>query len=67
MLDSAVWQFSLNALHAVAWGGSLLVALVVFACFLRLRTLVIATTVATLGLVMGGMALAAWPRCCSRC
>lgn len=72
MQDSAVWQFSLNALHAVAWGGSLLVALVVFACFLRLRTLVIATTVATLGLVMlgayvrlsdAGLGCPDWPGC----
>ena len=28
MQDSAIWQFSLNALHAAGWGGSLLVALV---------------------------------------
>ena len=54
MQDPAVWQFSLNTLHAVAWGGSLLVALAAFANYLRLRTLVIATTVATLGLVMLG-------------
>jgi len=44
MQDLAVRQFSLNALHAVAWGGSLLVALVVLVRYLRLRTLVIATT-----------------------
>jgi len=72
MHDAAVWQFSLNALHAVAWGGTLLVALVVFASYLGLRSLVIATTVATLGLVMlgayvrltdAGLGCPDWPGC----
>ena len=72
MHGSAIWQFSLNALHAVGWGGSLLVALVVFAGHLRLRTLVIATTVVTVGLVMlgayvrltdAGLGCPDWPGC----
>jgi len=72
MQDSAIWQFSLNALHAAGWGGSLLVALVVFVRYLRLRTLVIATTVMTLGLVMlgayvrltdAGLGCPDWPGC----
>ena len=71
MQDAAVWQFSLDALHAAAWGGSLLAALVVFARYLPLRTLVIATTVMTLGLVMlgayvrltdAGLGCPDWPR-----
>ena len=72
MQDAAVWQFSLNALHAAAWGGSLLVALVVFVRYLRLRALVIAATVVTLALVMlgayvrltdAGLGCPDWPGC----
>jgi heme a synthase len=72
MQDAAVWQFSLDALHAAAWGGSLLATLIVFARYLRLRTLVIATTVMTLGLVMlgayvrltdAGLGCPDWPGC----
>ena len=36
MSNPAVWQFSLNALHAAMWGGSLLVALVFFSRFVTL-------------------------------
>lgn len=72
MQDSAVWQFSLNALHAAGWGASLLLVLVLFVRYARLRTLVIATTVATLGLVMlgayvrltdAGLGCPDWPGC----
>ncbi len=72
MQNSAIWQFSLNALHSAAWGGSLLVALVVCARYLQLRTLVVATTVVTLGLVMlgayvrltdAGLGCPDWPGC----
>ncbi|HWH48954.1 MAG TPA: COX15/CtaA family protein [Burkholderiales bacterium] len=72
MQDSAVWQFSLNALHAAAWGGSLVVALVVFARYWQLRTLVVATTIVTLGLLMlgayvrltdAGLGCPDWPGC----
>jgi cytochrome c oxidase assembly protein subunit 15 len=72
MQDATVWQFSLNALHAAAWGGSLLVALVVFTLYLPLRTLVVAATVVTLGLVMlgayvrltdAGLGCPDWPGC----
>lgn len=72
MQDSAVWQFSLNALHAAAWGGSLLVAMIVFARYWKLRTLVVATTIVTLGLLMlgayvrltdAGLGCPDWPGC----
>src|SRR6185436_11648452 len=72
MHDSAVLHFSLNALHAAAWGGSLLVALFVFACYWQLRTLVVTTTIATLGLLMlgayvrltdAGLGCPDWPGC----
>ena len=72
MQDSAVWQFSLNALHAAGWGASLLVSLVVLVRYAQLRALVIATTVVTLGLVMlgayvrltdAGLGCPDWPGC----
>lgn len=72
MNNPAVWQFSLNALHAAMWGGSLLVALVVFTRFVTLRTLSVATLVATLVLVMlgayvrlsnAGLGCPDWPGC----
>ncbi len=75
MQNAAVWQFSLNTLHAVAWGGSLLVALAVFARYFQLRTLVIATMVLTVGLVMlgayvrltdAGLGCPDWPGCYGR-
>lgn len=72
MNNPAVWQFSLNALHAAMWGGSLLVALIVFIRFVRPRTLVVATLLATLALVMlgayvrltnAGLGCPDWPGC----
>ena len=72
MQDSPAWQFSLNALHAAAWGGSLVVALVVFARYWRLRTLVVATLIVTIGLLMlgayvrltgAGLGCPDWPGC----
>jgi heme a synthase len=72
MSNPAVWQFSLNALHAAMWGGSLLVALIVFIRFVRPRTLVVATLLATLTLVMlgayvrltnAGLGCPDWPGC----
>ena len=72
MNNPAVWQFSLNALHAAVWGGSLLIALIVSLRFVTLRTLVVATLVATLSLVMlgayvrltnAGLGCPDWPGC----
>ena len=39
MNNPAVWQFSLGAVHAAVWGGSLLVALVIFSRFVTLRAM----------------------------
>ena len=72
MQASAIWQFSLDSLHALAWGAPLLIALVVFARFVPLRTLVISTTIVTLALVMlgayvrltnAGLGCPDWPGC----
>ena len=72
MSNPAVWQFSLNALHAAMWGGSLLVALIVFSRFVTLRTLAVATLLATVALVMlgayvrltnAGLGCPDWPGC----
>ena len=72
MQASAIWQFSLDSFHALAWGGPLLIALVVCARFVPLRTLVISTTVVTLALVMlgayvrltnAGLGCPDWPGC----
>lgn len=72
MQDSAIWQFSLDFLHALAWAGPLLVALYVCVRMVPARTLVIGTTVVTLGLVMlgayvrltnAGLGCPDWPGC----
>jgi cytochrome c oxidase assembly protein subunit 15 len=72
MQASAIWQFSLDSLHALAWGGPLLIVLVVCARFVPLRTLVVSTTVLTLTLVMlgayvrltnAGLGCPDWPGC----
>jgi heme a synthase len=70
--NPAVWQFSLNTLHAAMWGGSLLVALVVFSRFITLRALIVGTLLVTLALVMlgayvrlsnAGLGCPDWPGC----
>lgn len=72
MQASAIWQFSLDSLHALAWGGPLLIALIVCARLVPLRALVILTTVVTLVLVMlgayvrltnAGLGCPDWPGC----
>lgn len=72
MNDPGIWQFSLNAVHAAMWGGSLLVALVVFSRSVTLRMLVLATLAATVALVMlgayvrlsnAGLGCPDWPGC----
>ena len=54
MSNPVVWQFSLNPSHAAIWGGSLLVALILFSRFVSPRALAIATLLATVALVMLG-------------
>ena len=72
MNNPAVWQFSLGAVHAAVWGGSLLVALVIFSRFVTLRAMSVATLAATLALVMlgayvrltnAGLGCPDWPGC----
>ncbi|HEX7813329.1 MAG TPA: COX15/CtaA family protein [Burkholderiales bacterium] len=72
MQPSAIWQFSLESVHALIWGGPLLIALIVFARLVPLRALVISTTVVTLVLVMlgayvrltnAGLGCPDWPGC----
>src|SRR5258708_36592524 len=72
MSNPQIWQFSLNALHATVWGGSLLVALLVFSRFMTLRTLAGATLLASLALgALGafvrlsnaGLGCPDWPGC----
>jgi len=72
MQESAIWQFSLGAVHALAWGAPLLLALYVFARYVQLRSLVVGTLVVTLALVMlgayvrladAGLGCPDWPGC----
>ena len=72
MSNTAVWQFSLGAVHAAMWGVSLLVALIFFSRFVTLRALSVATLAATLALVMlgayvrltnAGLGCPDWPGC----
>jgi len=72
MNDSALWQFSLNTLHAVMWGGSLLAVLFVCLRYLSARTLVVMTLAALVCLVMlgayvrlsdAGLGCPDWPGC----
>ncbi|HEX7955150.1 MAG TPA: COX15/CtaA family protein, partial [Burkholderiales bacterium] len=72
MNNPAIWQFSLNALHAVLWGGSLLLALIVFSRSVSLRSLAAGTLLLTLVLVMlgafvrltdAGLGCPDWPGC----
>jgi len=72
MSNPAVWQFSLNALHAAMWGGSLFAALFVFVRFVTPRTLVVSALLATIALVMlgayvrltnAGLGCPDWPGC----
>jgi heme a synthase len=72
MSQSAIWQFSLEAWHALAWAGVLLVALMGFLRWPRLSSLVGLTLGATLILVMlgayvrlsdAGLGCPDWPGC----
>jgi cytochrome c oxidase assembly protein subunit 15 len=72
MNNPAIWQFSLNAMHALLWGGSLLLALIVFSRSVSLRSLAVGTLLLTLVLVMlgafvrltdAGLGCPDWPGC----
>ncbi len=72
MQNDAIWQFSLEFLHALAWGAPLLLALFVCMRLVPLRTLVIVTTTVTVALVMlgayvrltnAGLGCPDWPGC----
>ena len=72
MNNPAIWQFSLDAVHAAMWAGSLLVALIIFSRLITLRALSVATLAATLALVMmgayvrltsAGLGCPDWPGC----
>lgn len=71
MLDP-IWQFSLQAAHALAWGGSLALALYLAVRYVPLRALVVITTLLTLALVAlgayvrltdAGLGCPDWPGC----
>ena len=72
MVHDPIWQFSLQWLHALIWGGLLLLALYVCVRLLSARTLVIATTVCTFCLIVlgayvrltdAGLGCPDWPGC----
>jgi heme a synthase len=71
-MQDSIWQFSLHTVHALAWGGSLALALYLFVRYLPLRPLVLLTTVVTLSLVAlgayvrltdAGLGCPDWPGC----
>ncbi|UCD69124.1 MAG: COX15/CtaA family protein [Betaproteobacteria bacterium] len=71
-MSDPIWQFSLQALHALGWFATLVVAVVVFVKFFELRKLVYATTLLTLFLVAlgayvrltdAGLGCPDWPGC----
>jgi len=71
-MHDPVWQFSLQSLHALVWGGLLLLALYVCVRLLSLRALVIATAVCTFFLIVlgayvrltdAGLGCPDWPGC----
>ncbi len=72
MNDPAIWQFSLAAMHALIWGASLLVALLLFLRFSTPRGLAVLTLIMTVALVMlgayvrlsdAGLGCPDWPGC----
>ncbi len=72
MNNPAIWQFSLASLHALVWGLSLLIALVLLLRFSTARALVVTTLVVTIALVMlgayvrlsdAGLGCPDWPGC----
>ena len=72
MNNPALWQFSLNVVHAALWGASLLLALMACLRYVPARSLAIATLAATVVLVMlgayvrltnAGLGCPDWPGC----
>ena len=71
-MHDPIWQFSLQSLHALVWGGLLLLALYACVRLLSLRTLVIATAACTFFLIVlgayvrltdAGLGCPDWPGC----
>ncbi len=71
-MDDPIWQFSLQATHALVWGGTLGIATLLCAGWFKLRTVVYATTLVTLFLVTlgayvrltdAGLGCPDWPGC----
>ncbi len=71
-MSDPIWQFSLQTVHALAWIGALLIALIVCVRLIGLRKLVYATTLLTLVLVAlgayvrltdAGLGCPDWPGC----
>lgn len=71
-MHDPIWQFSLQWLHALVWGGLLLLALYICVRALSPRALVLATTVCTFCLIVlgayvrltdAGLGCPDWPGC----
>ncbi len=71
-MNDPIWQFSLQATHALVWGGTLLIAMLLCVRVVKLSTVIYATTVLTLVLVTfgayvrltdAGLGCPDWPGC----
>jgi heme A synthase len=71
-MNDPIWQFSLQATHALIWGGTLGIAMLLCVRAVKLRTVVYATTILTLLLVTlgayvrltdAGLGCPDWPGC----
>ena len=71
-MNDPIWQFSLQATHALIWGGTLGIAMLLCVRAVKLRTVVYTTTILTLVLVTlgayvrltdAGLGCPDWPGC----
>jgi cytochrome c oxidase assembly protein subunit 15 len=71
-MNDPIWQFSLQTTHALVWGGTLGIAVLLCVRAVNLRTVVYATTIVTLVLVTlgayvrltdAGLGCPDWPGC----
>lgn len=71
-MDDPIWQFSLQTTHALVWGGTLGIAMILCVRAVKLRTVVYVTTLLTLLLVTlgayvrltdAGLGCPDWPGC----
>ena len=53
-MNDPIWQFSLQATHALVWGGTLGIAMILCVRAVQLRTVVYVATLVTLLLVTLG-------------